>query len=52
MQYPPRRRVNPNGGEAWLDEDGQDLDERLPEADRHIGYDLVHFDLDPQNGKL
>lgn len=52
MQYPPRRRVNPNGGDAWLDVDGQDLNERLPDADRHIGYDLVHFDLDPQNGEL
>lgn len=51
MQYPPRRQVDSNGGEAWLDAVGQDLNEQLPNADRHIGYDMVHFDLDVQNSK-
>ena len=50
MQHPPRRRVNSAGGSRWLDVEGQDLQETLPEYDRHMGYDLIHFDLDPQNG--
>lgn len=51
MQYPPRRRVDSNGADMWLSEDGEELNERLPDTDRDIGYDLVHFDLDPQNGE-
>lgn len=51
MQYPPRRRATPAGREVWLRSDGQALEERLPEENRHLGYDLVHFDLDPKNGK-
>lgn len=51
MQYPPRRRVDPSGADVWLDEVGDDLEEELPQAGMDIGYDLVHFDLDTQNGK-
>ncbi|KUI55482.1 hypothetical protein VP1G_02814 [Cytospora mali] len=49
MQHPPRRQVNQNGGETWLDENGPNINEQLPDQNRDIGYDLVHFDLDIQN---
>ncbi|KUI72732.1 hypothetical protein VM1G_11855 [Cytospora mali] len=41
--------LNRNGGETWLDENGPDINEQLPDQNRDIGYDLVHFDLDIQN---
>lgn len=52
MQYPPRRRVTPNGAETWLSDNGEHFDERLPDLDKRIGYDLINFNLDPQNGKV
>lgn len=57
MQYPVRRKVSRvTGSESWLSEDGEDLKGGIPYyfAGDPLppGYDLVHFDLDPQNGEL
>lgn len=54
MYAPPRRILNPDGTENWLDELGDELEEQMP-CRRPIPdkeYDVVHFDLDPQNGRL
>lgn len=52
MEYPPRRQVQEDGSEVWAPETGEDGVERISiiESER-VGYGLVHFDLDPKNGK-
>lgn len=57
MQYPPRRKLDPETGFAqYLSEDGEDLNGGIPleapDGPLPPGYDLVHFDLDPQNSEL
>lgn len=56
MRYPPRlRRILSRSDEEWVSEDGAAVLEEVP-ADPGMrvarDYDLVHFDLDPQNSKL
>lgn len=51
MYAPTRRILNPDGTEDWFDELGPEMDELMPSRRPRPGseYDLVHFDLDPQN---
>lgn len=51
MEYHPRRRVQEDGNEVWDPETGEDGVERVPiiESER-VGYELVHFNLEPRNG--
>lgn len=53
MQYPPRRMVARNGVTIDDAEIGPPIPEVVPPRDLQddCAYDLVHFDLDPQNGK-
>lgn len=56
MAHPPRYAKDANTGEdRWVEPEGtEDQDELMPpgseEALRYLAYNLVHFDLDPQNG--
>lgn len=57
MAHPPRYAKDANTGEdRWIEPEGtEDQEELMPpgseEALRYLAYNLVHFDLDPQNGK-
>lgn len=54
MQYPPRLYITDDTEEwKWYSETGEDLIERGPdnEHQRAEGSNLVHFDLDPNNGE-
>lgn len=45
MTYPPRQQATPNYGEF-----GALLEEKVPAPGAYANcYDLVHFDIDPQN---
>lgn len=53
MQYPPRRLRSLNGNLLDDQEVGTPIPEVVPSERLRDGsaYDLVHFDLDPQNSK-
>jgi hypothetical protein len=57
MAYPPRHRKDANTGEdRWFEPPGTGNRDDLmpPDSDaalRDLAYNLVHFDLDPQNGR-
>jgi hypothetical protein len=57
MAHPPRYAKDANTGEdRWVEPPGtEDQDDLMPpgsdEALRYLAYNLVHFDLDPQNGR-
>ena len=55
MKYPPRK-FHPDrarGAGPSAEKDGQDLDEQVPPAKRRWrAKRMVHFDIDPSNGKL
>lgn len=49
LAYPPRKQAPPNQNTEY-GEFGGYLDEEIPAPGAHVNlYDLVHFDLDPQN---
>ena len=57
MAHPPRHARDANTGEhRWVEPEGTDDQEELmppgsEQALRYLAYNLVHFDLDPQNGQ-
>lgn len=58
MAYPPRHARDANSGvDRWVEPPGtEDQEDLMPggteEAQRLLAYNLVHFDLDPQNGRF
>lgn len=49
MTYPPRKQAPPDQDTEYGELGGL-LDEEVPAAGAHVNcYDLVHFDIDPQN---
>lgn len=55
MRYPPRlERIESRTEEDWKSQDGPPILEEVPEASvrNSRDYDLIHFDLDPQNSKF
>lgn len=53
MYHPPTLTVEDNGYWEWDQEAGDDITETLPNlASLDDEYNLVHFDLDPQNGTI
>lgn len=59
MYSPPRSVTLPNGRvlpeQQWRPPHGPDLDETLPPPindEQPPGWNFIHYDLDPQNGKM
>lgn len=55
MRYPPRlERIESRTEEDWKSQDGPPILEQVPEASvrNSRDYDLIHFDLDPQNSRF